>query len=361
MRRTLAAIAEHGSLELQTIVTGTHTHPSRGNTAVDIPRAGIRVDRVIRWKDESDAVTIARETGRVSAKLVDAFEQLETDIVLIVGDRVEAFAAASAGHLSGRIVAHVHGGDRAMGQVDDALRHAITKLAHVHLPATPQSAKRILRLGEDRSRVVIVGAPGIDGIRKDAASRAELVAAGLDYAALTFNLLLLHPTDDSDAAERRRTNVLIESLARQSDRTIVALLPNTDPGARGIADALHDAVAKGQIHLLTHASRRLFLGLMRDCRLMVGNSSAGIIEAGSFATPVVDIGPRQRGREHGKNVISATWSGSSILRAVKRAERESRSRVTDNPYDLGGAAGRIISTLLRVPLTSEFRRKLIRY
>jgi UDP-hydrolysing UDP-N-acetyl-D-glucosamine 2-epimerase len=361
MESTLRAIAKDRGLALQLVVTGTHTHRSRGRTVDEIRRAKCRIDRVIEWEDSSNSAVIARETGRVTAALVDTFEKLRSDVVLVVGDRVEAFAAATAAHLSGRVVAHVHGGDRAMGQADDSLRHAISKLAHLHFPATAQSAERLYQLGEERSRIVVAGAPGIDGILRAAASRAIMRKVGLDYAPGFFTLLLLHPTDDRIDAERKRTELLIKALRSDSARPIVALLPNNDPGAVGIADALQQAAARGEIHLYTHASRRLFLGLMRDCRVLVGNSSAGIIEAGSFATPVVNIGPRQQGRERGSNVIDASFSTPSIRSALVKAVAIKPTRVADNPYDRGGAGPRIATALSRVRLDAEFRRKLIRY
>src|SRR5207249_2279242 len=146
----------------------------------------------------------ARRTGAAAASLAGAFAELEPDIVLVTGDRVEAFAAATAAHVSGRILAHVHGGDRALGQVDDSLRHAITKLAHIHFPATRQSAERLLRLGEDRWRVHRVGAPGIDGIVREAASRAEVAGAIGEFASGRFALLLLHPVDADAELEHRQ-------------------------------------------------------------------------------------------------------------------------------------------------------------
>lgn len=360
MGSTLVAIRDHKALALQLIATGVHTHASRGRTVDEIRRAGWKLDRVIEWADDSSPAAIARETGRVTAELVDAFETLDPDIVLVVGDRVEAFAAATAAHLSGRAVAHVHGGDRALGQVDDALRHAITKLAHLHFPATRQSGERIFKLGEERSRIHVVGAPGIDGIRSAAASRATLKRAGLDFGVKKFSLLLLHPTDADVDAERKRTRLLLSHLVDRAEGPIVALLPNNDPGAKGITDTLFESAARNEIHLLTYASRPLFLGLLRDCRLLAGNSSSGIIEAGSFPTPVVDIGPRQQGRERGGNVFHADWNGPSIARALKRASAYAESRVADNPYDLGGAARRICR-VLAAPLSPTTVRKLIRY
>lgn len=361
MESSLRALARHRTIDLQLIATGVHTHPSRGHTVDEIRRAGWKLNAVVPWKHSAIASDIARETGRVTGELVDVFDRLKTDVVLIVGDRVEAFAAASAAHLSGRLVAHVHGGDRAMGQADDSLRHAISKLAHLHLPATAGSAERLFAMGEERSRIITVGAPGVDGIRQAAASRSIMKSFAIDHPPGSFTLLLLHPTDDSVQAERERTRMVLRSLRKYQDRPIIALLPNNDPGAQGIVDELNEAAAGGEFELYTHVSRSLFLGLLRDCRCLVGNSSAGIIEAGSFGTRVVNIGPRQAGRERGSNVIDASWTSISILRALSRAIASGETRMTDNPYDLGGAAPRIAAALAGVTLDGQFRKKLIRY
>lgn len=357
MDSTLRAIKKSRKLQLQLIVTGTHTHASRGNTVTEILR-GWKIDRVVDWKDSSDAITIARETGRVSSELVDAFEQLRSDIVLVVGDRVEAFAAASAAHLSGRIVAHVHGGDRALGQTDDAIRHAITKLAHIHFAATPGSVQRISRLGEDAFRIHHVGAPGTDGIAREAASKRAMKAMGIEGS---FALFLLHPTDSDERAEVKRTEMLLKAVRASELAQVVCLLPNNDPGAAGIEQTLRDAAGRQDVRLLTHARREQFLGLLRDCRLLVGNSSAGIIEAGAFGTPVVNVGPRQAGRERGGNVFQAEWTTPSIRRAIDRALERGRKLVADNPYGSTGSGARIARTLASVRLTEQLRRKLIRY
>jgi UDP-hydrolysing UDP-N-acetyl-D-glucosamine 2-epimerase len=303
--------------------------------------------------------------GLATAALAERFAKLKPDVVLVVGDRVEAFAAASAAHVGGQVLAHVHGGDRALGQVDDALRHAISKLAHVHFAATRQSGDRLLAMGEDRWRIRVVGAPGVDGIRQQAARVAELnvfsASIGLQAAIGEHALLLLHPTDANDRAEALRTRKLLTTTARTVGRRIIALMPNNDPGSDGIAAELWRAQRKGEAHLVVHAPRPVFLGLLRDCRALVGNSSAGIIEAGSFGTPVLDIGPRQQGRERGGNVAHVGWEGGGLERAVMRVARARRSRLADNPYERGGAARRIVPALATLPLDARLRRKVIRY
>src|SRR5690348_11913590 len=149
MRTTLHAIQSHPSLELQLLATGMHLDRAHGRSIDAIRKEGWRVGATVSWPRSSTPAANAVSTGSAMAGIAQALERLQSDVVLVVGDRVEAFAAAAAGHVSGRVVAHVHGGDRALGQVDDSLRHAITKLAHVHFPATTRSANRLIKLGED--------------------------------------------------------------------------------------------------------------------------------------------------------------------------------------------------------------------
>jgi len=171
MRTVLQAIAADSTLQLQLIVTGMHLDRRHGRTVKQIQSEGwLRHEHVlVPWPSGDGSPTAtAAAMGRATADIARAISNLKSDIVIVVGDRVEAFAAAAAGHVSGCVVAHVHGGDRALGQVDDSLRHAITKLSHIHFPATAASAQRIERLGEDRWRIHRVGSPGVDGIVKAA-------------------------------------------------------------------------------------------------------------------------------------------------------------------------------------------------
>lgn len=347
MESTLAAIAAHPKLSLQIVVTGMHLDRRLGNSKSQITQRGFAIDRIVRWPSSE---RVARSTGRAMAQLADAFDYLKSDIVLIVGDRVEAFAAASAAHISGRIVAHVHGGDRALGQVDDALRHAITKLAHVHLPATRRSAQRIIKLGEGRWRVHQVGSPGIDGI---------IAAANTDRSPGRYALLVLHPMSADAQLERRRARMILKSIRRAGIERIVIIYPNNDPGGDGIIRAWEETPPEF-LTFFRNLSRGEFLGLMRDAAVLVGNSSSGIIEAASFGTPVVDIGPRQFGRERGANVVKVPYSATAIERAVRRAINRPRP-VSCNVYGGRGTARRIAKILAGVAIDSRLQRKLIAY
>ena len=365
MRSTLEAIQSHAGLGLQLICTGMHLDPAHGRSIETVRAEGWTVDAEVPWDTSSvgTAAGSAIGTGRAVAALAEAFDQLSSDMVLVVGDRVEAFAAATAAHVSGRVVAHVHGGDRALGQVDDALRHAISKLAHVHFPATPQSAGRLKKMGEDPWRIHRVGSPGIDGIRAAAAPRPELARAFPGLRPRRYALLILHPTDGDSTAEAGRADMVLAAVRRVGFERVVVIYPNNDPGSRGIMecwDALRDR--EGFV-VRRDVPRGLFLGLLRDGAVLAGNSSSGIIEAASFGTPVVDVGPRQSGRECGANVVHVPFSGPRIAAALSGIWNDGRPRrcAARNVYGGGGAGRRIAAVLAGLSVNARLLRKLVAY
>lgn len=375
MQLPLRAIREHPALRLQLVVTGMHLDRAHGRTIEQIRRDGWTIDATVPWRAaKNDLGQLARQTGQATARLAGVFADLDPDIVLVVGDRVEAFAAATAGHLSGRVVAHVHGGDRALGQVDDALRHAITKLAHLHFPATKESADRIVKLGEDAWRVHRVGSPGLDGITADAWAIDDCLpllnksqrywGRYTDHKQLgRYALLLLHPTDPDDAAEHRRARLVLKITRDMGFDFTVVVWPNNDPGCRGIMRAWEDQQGQPGTVFVHDLPRSAFLGLLRDAAVLVGNSSSGIIEAGSFGTPVIDVGPRQAGRERGENVTTVPFRRAEIRAALERVWSDGRPRryPKKNPYGKGDTARRIARILATAKLSPQLRRKLIAY
>jgi GDP/UDP-N,N'-diacetylbacillosamine 2-epimerase (hydrolysing) len=364
MASALEAIVRTERLQPQIIATGMHLDPRHGDGLSEIRKSGLRVNRTIPWPRARDAVDTAAATGWALARLARVFDELSTDIVLIVGDRVEAFAAAAAAAISGRVVAHVHGGDRALGQVDDSLRHAITKVAHVHFPATPGSATRLARLGEAPWRIHRVGSPGLDAISQRATTCRELARAFSSLPPRKYALVVLHPTDLDATLESRRAKLLLRILLDAGIPRAMIIGPNNDPGATGIMSAWREAEADDdRVVFHPDVPRAHYLGLMRDAAFLIGNSSSGIIEAASFHTPVIDVGPRQQGRERGANVRSLPWDANAIRGAIAAVWRAGKApRIAcDNPYG-GGRAGRGIARVLAsVPLDARLRRKLISY
>ncbi len=353
METTLRAIQRHRQLELQIIATGMHLDRSRGFTLREIRRAGFDVDSTVAWSNRS---SLAAATGQATDGIARTLDRLKSDIVLVVGDRVEAFAGASAGTIDGRVVAHVHGGDRALGQLDDSLRHAITKLAHVHFAASRSSAARILRLGEQRFRVHNVGAPGIDNVAK-LASKGACDTLGLSHG--KYALLAYHPTIADDAKECRRAGEIVAAL--RSFPQIAIILPNNDPGAAGIVRQWKRLRRDSRVRMIENLARADYLGLLSECAVLVGNSSSGIIEAASFGVPVIDVGDRLKGRESGANVLHVPLESNRIERAASRFLRRTVRFPRRNPYGGRGTSRRIADILANLSIDDKLLRKLISY
>ncbi len=360
MKPVLLAIQRRRELQLQIVGTGMHLDRRRGYTLRQVVREGFRVNATVPWPEGWD---LAEATGRAVTGLSRVYSRLRPDVVLVAGDRVEPFAAAAAAHLSHLLVAHVHGGDRAVGQVDDSLRHAITKLAHLHFAATAESARRILRLGEDPQWVFNVGSPGNDGIVQEAASVSEIRERIPGLEKRRYILLVLHPAEPDSRVERRRAEGVLAACRQTGVGRIVIVYPNNDPGSAGIVAAWERHRGDEDLVLERNLPRSLFLGLMRDAAMLVGNSSSGIIEAASFGTPVVDIGPRQMGRQASGNVRHCSYDSGEIVevcRHIWRGGKPLRSRCR-NVYGEGGAGERMADIIAGLANARPEVKKLIRY
>jgi GDP/UDP-N,N'-diacetylbacillosamine 2-epimerase (hydrolysing) len=365
MGTTLRAIQARADLHLDLVVTGMHLDPRHGGGPDAIAAEGWKVSAVAPWPADSgrSPTTNAVNTGNAIAHLAGIFQKLRSDIVLVTGDRPEAFAAATAAHIAHRIVAHVHGGDRAIGQIDDSLRHAITKLAHLHFPATPGSARRIARLGEDKWRIHAVGAPGIDGIRQAAWPVEKWPAQCHNLLPGRYALVVLHPVVDEAAVEYRRARMVLKATLAAGVPRVAIVCPNNDPGCDGILRAWEGAGRRRDCVVWRNLPRGQFLGMLSQAAMLVGNSSAGIIEAASFGTPVIDVGPRQMGRECAKNVCHVSYEGPEILKAVARVWHGGHPRRWrgENVYGADGAGRRIAAVLGRVSLDRLRTPKLITF
>lgn len=365
MCSTLRAIKQSASLQLKIVATGMHLDPNRGDGLEAITRAGFDVNATVPWPNNSgdDPTTHTVNTGHAIAALAEAFKKRKYDIVLVVGDRVEAFAAAAAAHLSQRAVAHVHGGDRALGQIDDSLRHAITKLAHVHFPATTQSARRIARLGEEQWRIHQVGSPGNDDIVELADKFEAIEKRFVGLVPRRYALIALHPATANEQLEKKCAEIVFQATSRVGVDRIVILYPNNDPGSKGIVRCWQGLPQNTYVTIVRDLPRTMFLGLLRDAAVLVGNSSAGIIEAAAFGMPVLDIGPRQTGRECSRNVMHCEYDNAAISRALAQIWDHGKARRIRcrNVYGGGGAGKRIAAVLAELDLRDRLLRKLIRY
>ncbi len=347
LRPVMYAVRERTDLELLVIAAGAHlVQPAltfreikkEFDVADSIPMQ--TVGRVGRWHD-------VESTGKGIARFARSFERLRPDVVVVLGDRIEAFAAASAASIGGLPVAHLHGGDLAEGVADEAMRHAITKLAHIHFPATETSAARILRMGEPRSRVHVVGSPAIDGLLGTPAMGDERAQELGDPRVV----MLMHPIGRPDEQEEAVASSALEAIG---DRRALCLLPNLDPGRAGIVRAIQAVSAQAHVTVCEHLKREEFVGLLkrlaRNDGVLVGNSSAGLIEAGAIGVPTVNIGARQSGRERGTNVVDAHGETTgAIADAIGRALEIDRSTIT-HPFGDGQTGVRVAEILAGVNL-----------
>jgi len=309
---------------------------------------------------------MARAMAAQLESLVGVCEQWRPDLLLVLGDRGEMLAAALAAVHLMIPVAHVHGGERS-GTVDESVRHAISKLAHLHLVATEGSRQRLIRMGEQPDQIWVTGAPGLDGIGAGAARGAAARAAwcqaqGFDPARPLL-LVLFHPVLQEAATASQQAEALLEGIAQAApDAQLLVLAPNSDAGAAAIAQVWRERLpALGLAHRqLTHLPRSAYLEALALVDALVGNSSSGIIEAASFDLPVVDVGSRQQARERSANVRHARADPAAIASALQAALSAGRQPVT-NVYGDGQAAARIGEILATAPLPAELLAKLNSY
>jgi UDP-hydrolysing UDP-N-acetyl-D-glucosamine 2-epimerase len=282
----------------------------------------------------------AEAVGRGIGRFVRSFTAIAPDWVVVLGDRIEAFAAASAASIGGWAVAHMHGGDRAEGIADEAMRHAITKLSHLHLPATAASGERLVRMGEKPEFVQVVGSPAVD----DLASIPPLTDDQFAELGSPDTLVLMHPVGRSDEMEEAVTG---EVLAAVAGRRVLTLYPNHDAGRAGVLRGLQ---ASG-LRLVEHLPRPRFVGLLKRLAgsgVMVGNSSSGLIEAAVLGVRVVDIGPRQNGRERPANVVHAESESADGVKAAVAKALALKPDPSAHPYGDGKAGQRAAAALASI-------------
>lgn len=361
LRRLMIEIRKDRSCRLQVIACGSHLSRAHGMTVREIEEDGLRVAARVPTTSSTDApAASARALGRSMEAFARAFERLSPDLLVVLGDRQELLPACSAAVLLRVPIAHLHGGESTEGVLDEQIRHAVTKLAHLHFPAAEPYRRRLIRMGEDPKRVFNVGAPGVDAVRDvRALPRAALerrlgLKLGGRLALVTF-----HP-----ASLDGRPEPLAPLLAALDAEGLAAVLTyaNADPGGRAVNAALDAWAAKrpGRAVCVASLGQRAYYSLARHCSVMLGNSSSGLIEAPTLRLPTVNVGRRQDGRLRAPSVIDCPPETAAIRRALRLALSPAfrRARVRGvNPYGSGSAARRILSILKRVPLGAALLRK----
>jgi GDP/UDP-N,N'-diacetylbacillosamine 2-epimerase (hydrolysing) len=355
-RALLGPLEREPRFETSLIVTGSHLSSRFGMTVEEIESDGHRIAaRVPLPLDDDSELGVSRAMASALAGIAEALRDDRPDLLLILGDRYEALAGACAALLTRVPVAHLHGGELSEGAVDDAMRHAITKMAWLHFAATEASGRRIVQLGEEPSRVFVVGALGVDNALREATlTRAELEAElGPVFGARTA-LVTFHPVTGEDHSSAGQMAELLAALDRCRDLHAVFTMPNADAGNAAIVAAIQDycRVNPDRAHAFVSLGTRRYLSLLACADVCLGNSSSGIIEAPSLGTPTVDIGDRQAGRERADCVFHCEPEAEAIEQALRRAlsiDIRRRPEIFRNPYGDGHAAGRIVAVLRSQP------------
>jgi len=365
IRPVLKAIEAHPQLELVLIVMAQHLSPDFGYTIREIEQDGFKIAARVETLLSSDSLGgMARALGLAIIELTQAIEMIHPDITMVTGDRGEMLAGAIVGAHMNIPVAHLHGGE-VSGTVDELIRHAITKFAHIHFVATEQSAQRIQQLGEDKERIFIVGAAGLDEIKRGDFLPKDEVLRELGFdGSKPILLVSQHPvtTEIEEAGQQMwETMEAIKELKLQT----VLIYPNSDAGGRKMRQVIEEYLDLPFIRAFKNISRQLYLGIMNVADVMIGNSSSGIIEAPSFKLPFINIGTRQQGRQRAENVIDVPYNKQKIVEAIKYVLNNKDFRLAlakiKNPYDRGMVGPQIARILATIELDRDLLQKRLRY
>jgi UDP-hydrolysing UDP-N-acetyl-D-glucosamine 2-epimerase len=362
LKNTLKCIEADKDLELQLIVTGTHLSHEYGYTIKEIEEDGFEIkDRLSILMSENNGEAIAKTMGLLMLNLSQVFERLAPDILLVVGDRYEMLAVVSTAAVMKIPTAHISGGEITEGAMDDQIRHAITKMVHIHFPGAKAYADNIIKMGEEAWRVFNVGDPGVENIKNiDYIDKENLkIELGVEVDEDTL-LVTYHPvTLEIDHLQYQVEN-LINALSKVNKKLIITY-PNSDNGGKYIINELVKfSKDNNNVYLYENLGIRKYLSVMKLCGAVVGNSSSSIVEAPVLKVPVVNIGNRQKGRLMAENIIQCGYSvddiESSILKALSK-EFKDQVKSVESLYGEGNTSKEITSILKSVDIDEKLLKK----
>jgi len=378
MKRTIAVIttsrADYGHLywplrdlsryeevDLRIIALGSHLSPEFGYTIQEMERDGFTISARIECLLSSDSdVGMAKTIGVATLSLADLLGQMRPDLLLLIADRYELLAPASVA-LALRIpIAHIEGGEVSEGAIDDAVRNALTKMSHIHFTSTHAARQRVISMGEEEWRVHRAGAPSLDHLRRQTLFTREELESRLELELQPPTILVAYHPVTINRDTTQEADALFGALEALPGQLLFCY-PNADAGSRVLIERTKSFLA-GRKHgqVFTNLGALTFWSLLRQADVLLGNSSSGIMETGSFALPTVNVGLRQQGRERARNVVEAAPDVDSILSAVAKAtSREFRDSLVGmtKPYGEGVASEKIVRVLTAVPLSQELLMK----
>jgi GDP/UDP-N,N'-diacetylbacillosamine 2-epimerase (hydrolysing) len=356
MRWVMQGIKDDPELTLQIIATGMHLSPEFGLTYREIEKDGFQIDRKVEMLTSSDTpVGIAKSMGLGLIGFADALNELTPDLIVVLGDRFEIFSAVAAALVARIPVAHLHGGESTEGAFDEALRHSITKMSHLHFVAAEEYRQRVIQLGEHPDCVFLVGGLGVDNIKRmNLLDRAELEAS-LDFKLGQKNLLItFHPVTLENSTAADQMDELFAALAELKDTKLIFTMPNADTDGRALIKMVAQFVERhSNARLYASLGQLRYLSCIAQVDGVVGNSSSGLAEVPSFKKGTINIGDRQRGRLQAASVINCEPARGDITAALERlysADFQTSLRQVLNPYGKGGASEKVLRILKEHPI-----------
>lgn len=359
MSRLIRLINDSDKTQLQLIATNMHLSPRFGNTYQEIEADGIKIDKKVPIIDDSapdTAVETLYSMSRALSGFAEAYAELKPDLIVVLGDRYEILAAATAALIERIPVAHLHGGEITEGAYDDAIRHSITKMSHLHFTSTEEYRKRVIQLGEQPERVFNVGALGVENIKKLPLMSKEEIEKKIDFK-IDDNTILVtyHPVTLGNRTAKEDIDDFIMALEEHKDLRVIFTMPNSDTGGQFIVDAINRFVARNADRAKAYKSLGVlrYLSVMKQVAAVVGNSSSGLLEVPSFGIPTLNIGDRQNGRIAAESVYNCAPDKESVLNGLDKVlskEFRELAYVVRNPYEKANTAEEIFKLISTYPL-----------
>ena len=362
LRWVMEGIRQAPGLDLQIVVTGMHLSPEFGLTYREIEEDGFTIDKKVEMILSSDTPTaISKSMGLGLIGFGEVLHQLQPDIMLILGDRFELFSAAVAALVAQIPIAHLHGGESTEGAFDEAIRHSITKMSHLHFVAAEEYRKRVIQLGEHPERVFLVGGLGIDNIKKLNLLDRSALETSIDFNLGAKNLLItFHPVTLEKQTSTKQMGELLAVLNTLDDTHLIFTMPNADTDGRVIIDIINKFVAEHpNARAYTSLGQLRYLSCIQYVDGVIGNSSSGLLEVPSFAKGTINIGDRQGGRLKANSVIDCSPDKNSITSAIEKLYSNTFQTIlktVENPYGTGGASKKIVETLEEISMDNVLKK-----
>ena len=364
MSRLMRFIKEDADLQLQIIVTNMHLSAEYGETYKEIEADGFLIDKKIPILSSSDtANAIVKSIGTGIMGFADAYEEMQPDMLMVLGDRYEILAAVSAALFYKIPVIHLHGGEITEGAYDDAIRHAVTKMSHLHFTSTEEYRKRVIQMGEDPQTVFYVGALGCDNIRHIPLISKEDLEESLNFRLDRKTILVtFHPVTMENNTAEKQFNELLSAIDCFEDLRVIFTMPNSDTDGKIIMNLIKEYVRQKPEKTIWFSSLgiKCYLSVMQYIGAVVGNSSSGIVEVPSFHIPTLNIGNRQKGRIAAASVVDCLPVKSDIIEKLTTITKQDyfyQLRNIINPYDKPDTALEIVKIIkkeINIPVTKKF-------